>query len=150
MNKLIRLAIIIFLWPGVMTAQKKKYTFDQIVSSIKKNIQCCSTAFRGITSDKVTAVMIFKGGAMTIVYNNGRVPVSFNLFELYKDTNAPFGIYHKAGSATLEFRINEMNTQAIRFNSTAKARDTYNQIVLLIKIDQENYKPESNILSSKQ
>lgn len=136
------LITIFFLWSVKSIAQKKYDTFETAVSAIKKNIQCCSAVFPGNSSVKATIVMIFSGGEMTIVYNNGRVPVSFNLFELYKDSSAPWGIYHKAGSKTLEFKIADIESQAIRFNTAAKAKDTYDQILFLLTTCAQNYKPQ--------
>jgi len=142
MGKLINgcLALIVFLGTCSVHAQKKN-EFDAAVNIVKKNVQCCSVLFSGKQSVKATAVLVFSGGAMTIVYNNGRVPVSFNLFELYKDVQAPLGIQHKTGSRVIEFKIDEFNTQTIRFNTVAKARDTYKQLSLILKADHENYRP---------
>ncbi|MBW0176662.1 hypothetical protein [Sediminibacterium sp.] len=134
-------AFIAFLCAYAVNAQKQHKAFTASANAIKNNMRCCSAAFPGSGSFKATTVLISEGGAMTIVYNNGRPPVSFNLYELYKNEQAPLGLYYKTGSRTVEFRTDEMSTQAIRFNTAAKAKDTYNQIRLIVKADHENYRP---------
>lgn len=81
--------------------------------------------------------MIFRTGEMTIVYGNNRSPVSFNLFDLYKDVEAPYGIYYKPGTKTIVFNIGEFNKQAIRLNTNSKANETYHQFLSIIQLGKE-------------
>jgi hypothetical protein len=124
-----------------MHAQNKS-VFDSLVTAFKKNVECCSEVFPGIERDKATAVMIFKGGGMTIVYNNGHAPYSFNLFELYKDVEAPLGVHLNKGGKTIVFKTDETSAKAIRFNSSAKAKQAFDQLLLIFKQDKENYSPQ--------
>jgi hypothetical protein len=129
--------IITFLWSDFSVAQKKTDAFEVAVTTIKKNIKCCSVAFPGNKSNKATTVMIFRTGEMTIVYSNNRPPVSFNLFELYKDVEAPKGIYYKPGTKTIVFNIGEFNKQAIRLNTNSIALETYHQFLSIIQLGKE-------------
>lgn len=133
----LNLIIITLLWSDFSLAQKKSDAFEVAVTTIKKNIQCCSVAFQGNKSNRATTVMIFRTGEMTIVYSNSRPPVSFNLFELYKDTEAPKGIYHKPGTKTIVFNIGEFHKQAIRFNTNSRANETYHQFLSIIQLGKE-------------
>ena len=129
--------IITFLWPNFLEAQKKIDAFEVALTTIKKNIQCCSVAFPGAKSNKATTVMIFRTGETTIVYSNNRPPVSFNLFDLYKDAETPQGIYYKPGTKTIVFNIGEFNKQAIRLNTNSKANETYHHFLSIIQLYKE-------------
>jgi len=132
--------VFLLLVTATVHAQQKNI-FDAAVMAIKKNIQCCSAVFPGDHSFKVTTATIFSGGSITIVFNKNHVPFSFNLFELYKDVQAPLGVYYKTGGKTIEFKIDEMKSQAIRFNSAAKAKHTYENFRLILQTDHKNYTP---------
>lgn len=127
------LIMIIFLWADLSLAQKNSKAFEAAVTTIKKNIQCCSVAFSGNKSNKVTTVLISKNGEITIVYSHNRPPVSFNLFELYKHTKALQGIYYKQGSKIIVFNIEEFHAEVIRFNTASKANNTYKQFLSIIQ-----------------
>lgn len=88
-------AVISFFISQAVYAQPRDHDFEAAAAAIKKNIECCSAVFTGNHSFKATTATIFSGGSMTIVYNNGHIPFSFNLFELHKNIQAPLGIYYK-------------------------------------------------------
>lgn len=133
--------LFLLLLPALLLAQEKKNAFSIIVKGIKQRINCCSVPFSGNMGIKVSGIIIFETGEITLAYNNGKIPVSFNLFELEKDSSNAFGIYYHAESKSIEFRITENNMQAIRFNSIKKAKETYDLFISLFKERKEQYSP---------
>jgi hypothetical protein len=139
-NKLHRYSFIILTTLLVLNtslAQKKYDGFDAAVAQIKKNIHCCSVSFTGSNSKRVTTVLLYQTGEITLVHNHNRPPISFNLFELYKNTKSPAGLYYQKGSKTIVFNIEEFNAQAIQFNSAAKAKETYDQFLNIIQLGKQ-------------
>lgn len=126
------LITVAFLYSDFLLAQQRGGSFEIAIATIKKNVQCCSVAFSNDKSNKATTVLIFENAEMTIVYNNNRPPVSFNLLALYKDTQSSQGIDYKRGTKTIVFNISEFNAQAIRFNTASKANETFHQLLYII------------------
>ena len=109
--------------------------FKQIKNFIVEKLRCCSVPFtQSDPSKKVVAIDIDEDGSVALFYSSGMVPQTFNLFDLYKETDTSTGIQLYKDTKFVQFHVSPERTRVISFATHNEAEEVYDAFLDLLRL----------------
>lgn len=109
--------------------------FKQTKNFISEKLHCCSVPFTpSDPSRKVVAVDIDQDGSVALFYSSDMVPQTFNLFDLYKESDTSTGIQLYKDAKFVQFHLSPERTRVISFATHNEAKEVYNAFLDLLRL----------------
>lgn len=136
---------LVFLTSNCYLLQAQDSDFVQTVQFIQQKVSCCSVPFSKSTKRKVDGVSIAKNGDITLSYSDNKPKETFNLFELYKESDEATGIDTIMGGKFIQFYVNAKKARLIRFATAVDAREVYAALLRLFTLCKSERKMFSDL-----
>jgi hypothetical protein len=107
--------------------------FAQTKAFIVEKVRCCSVPFTpSHPSNKVVGIDIEKDGSIALY--SDMVPHTFNLFDLYKESDTASGIQLYKDTKFVQFHISPERTRVISFATHDEAKEVYAAFLDLLRL----------------
>jgi hypothetical protein len=98
-------------------------------------VHCCAVPFApSHPSNKVAGINIEEEGSIVLYYSSERAPQTFNLFDLYKESDSTTGIQLYKESKFVQFHIDSVRTRVISFATHDEAKEIYTAFLDLLRL----------------
>ena len=136
---------LVFLTSNCYLLQAQDSNFEQTVKFIQQKVSCCAVPFSKSTRRKVDSVSIAKNGDIALSYSDNKPKETFNLFELYKESDEATGIDTIMGGKFIQFYVNVKKARLIRFATAVDAREVYAALLRLFTLCKSETKMFSDL-----
>lgn len=136
---------LVFLTFNCYLLQAQDSNFEQTVQFIQQKVSCCAVPFSKSSNRKVDSISITKNGAITLFYSDNKPKETFNLCELYKESEEATGIDTIMGGKFIQFYVSAKKARLIRFATATDAQETYTALQRLFTLCKSERKMFSNL-----